>query len=56
MAESEAPADQVRSVVATTIEQAHGAIADYFQFVEKSRTTFQFTLPVNADTISCCAS
>jgi hypothetical protein len=36
MAENETPADQVRSVMAKNLEQAHGAIADYFQFVEKS--------------------
>jgi hypothetical protein len=36
MAKSEAPADQVRSVMAKNLEQAHGAIANYFQFVEKS--------------------
>src|SRR5271168_3193658 len=36
MAESEAPADQVRSAMAKNLEQAHGAIANYFQFVEKS--------------------
>ena len=36
MAENETPADQVRSVMAKNLEQAHGAIANYFQFVEKS--------------------
>src|ERR1700730_18023839 len=36
MAKSEAPADPVRSVMAKNLEQAHGAIANYFQFVEKS--------------------
>lgn len=36
MAKSEAPADQVRSVMVKNLEQAHGAIANYFQFVEKS--------------------
>jgi hypothetical protein len=35
MAENETPADQVRSVMAKNLEQAHGAIANYFQFVEK---------------------
>ena len=36
MSENETPADQVRSVMAKNLEQAHGAIANYFQFVEKS--------------------
>jgi hypothetical protein len=36
MAESEAPADQMRTVMAKNLEQAHGAIANYFQFIEKS--------------------
>jgi phasin family protein len=36
MAENETPADQVRSVMAKNLEQAHGAIDNYFQFVEKS--------------------
>ena len=36
MAENEMPAEQVRSVMTKNIEQAHGAIANYFQFVEKS--------------------
>ncbi len=35
MSENETPADQVRSVMAKNLEQAHGAIANYFQFVEK---------------------
>ena len=36
MAENETPADQVRSVMAKNLEQAHGAIANCFEFVEKS--------------------
>ncbi len=36
MAENEMPAEQVRSVMTKNIEQAHGAIANYFQLVEKS--------------------
>ena len=36
MAENETPADQVRSVMAKNLEQAHAAIDNYFQFVEKS--------------------
>jgi hypothetical protein len=37
MAESEAPADQVRSAMAKNLQQARGAIANYFQFVERSQ-------------------
>ncbi|MGB8605510.1 hypothetical protein [Bradyrhizobium sp.] len=36
MAESETPVEQVRSVMTKNLEQAHGEIANYFQFVEKS--------------------
>src|SRR5258707_8258879 len=36
MADNETPADQVRSVMAKNLEQAHAAIDNYFQFVEKS--------------------
>src|SRR6266576_5217313 len=36
MAENEMPAEQVRSVMTKNLEQAHIAIANYFQFVEKS--------------------
>jgi hypothetical protein len=36
MAENEMPAEQVRSVMTKNLEQAHSAIANYFQFVEKS--------------------
>ena len=36
MAENEMLAEQVRSVMTKNIEQAHGAIANYFQLVEKS--------------------
>jgi hypothetical protein len=31
--------DQVRSVISKNIEQAHGAIANYFQLVERSIST-----------------
>ena len=40
MAENEMPAEQVRSVMTKNLEQAHGAIANYFQFVEKSISSF----------------
>jgi hypothetical protein len=36
MAENEMFAEQVGSVMTKNLEQAHGAIANYFQFVEKS--------------------
>jgi hypothetical protein len=36
MAEGDMPAERVRSVMTKNLEQAHGAIANYFQFVEKS--------------------
>ena len=36
MAENEMPAKQVRSVMTKNLEQAQGAIANYFQLVEKS--------------------
>src|ERR1019366_4536879 len=36
MAANEATADQLRSVMTKNLEQAHGAIANNFQFVEKS--------------------
>ena len=36
MAENETPTDQIRSVMTKNLEQAHGAIANYFQLVEKS--------------------
>jgi hypothetical protein len=36
MAENETPADQVRSVMAKNLEGAQGAIANYFQIIEKS--------------------
>ncbi len=36
MAENETPADQVRSVLVQNLEQAHKAIANCFEFFEKS--------------------
>jgi phasin family protein len=36
MAKNEMPAEQVRSVMTKNLEQAQGAIANYFQLVEKS--------------------
>jgi hypothetical protein len=36
MAENETPADQVRSVMVQNLEQAHKAIANCFELVEKS--------------------
>jgi hypothetical protein len=42
MAENEMPAEQVRSVMTKNLEQAHGAIANYFQFIEKSISASPF--------------
>jgi hypothetical protein len=36
MAENETPADQVRSMMTKNLEQAHDAITNYFQLIEKS--------------------
>jgi hypothetical protein len=36
LAENETPTGQARSLIAKNLEQAHGAIADYFQLVEKT--------------------
>jgi len=36
MAEDETTTDQLRSIMAENLEKAHGALANYFQFVEKS--------------------
>jgi phasin len=39
MAESENPSDVVRSMMAKNLEQARGAMTNYFQFLEKSMST-----------------
>ena len=36
MAEDETTTDQLRSMMADNFKKAHGALANYFQFVEKS--------------------
>jgi hypothetical protein len=36
MAENKTPSDNVRAVMAQNLEQAHKAIANYFELVEKS--------------------
>src|SRR5664279_5103888 len=36
MAENQKPADLARSMMTKNLEQAHGAIANYFRLVEKS--------------------
>jgi phasin len=44
MAEDKAPADQVRTMMAKNLEQARGAMTNYFQFLENSMST----LPLGA--------
>jgi hypothetical protein len=36
MAEDETTTDQLRSIMAENFKKAHGALANYFQFVEKN--------------------
>jgi phasin len=39
MAENKTPSDTVRVAIAQNIEQARGAMTNYFQFLEKSMST-----------------
>jgi hypothetical protein len=39
MAEDKAPDDQVRTMMAKNLEQARGAMTNYFQFLEDSMST-----------------
>ena len=43
------PAEQVRSVMTKNLEQAHGAIANYFQLVEKSISALPMGATVDQD-------